>query len=927
MKSILIVTEQYTIGGLETHIRGELKYLLRHGDVIHFVVGEQFDRRLLPPGISSFTRVRFEAKSTVKGLLSSVDQIRKVIRQYDIDLVHVHPFSSIVPACLASALESVPYIITLHGPASLAVYNDIELFLLHSIIMPSAARVVVVSSEIERLVQPFVPQERLYLLPNGVDLEEIKQRGKAIEENKDWWLVVSRIDELKLKGIHDFISKAGICGLSSVAIVGDGPARGELESRLKSERGVPQVKFLGARTDIPELMHASRGVAGMGRVLLEGLASGKPVVLVGYDGVKGLVDRSLVERAAEANFSGRGLPVISDSTFCSQYRQWKFESLYGFLRDHYNEPDLWANFRDDIENLSIEPRDVMVAIYHQLAAHSDVLGGELIQESPGVFSILEDVVVSGQLFDERAVARISLLSQRKIVNETSRLSELVERQLVTLDNRIGALRKELDLKTTELDAIKNQLEQSRNENADIKMYQEALLRENKMMRRSFSWRVTWPFRGLGYFVKDPVNVSYAGMRAAYWALPSRLRRSLQGVRHRTIRWAHRLGVRSGQVAVSQAGDISWDKFSDIVLSNRAKFRGIYIIYSTIAWHSSLYQRPQHMAMAMSRLGYLVIYKTPRLGGDMVNGFRKIDEQLWITADDRVDRIQDAIRSIYSTDSVIEIDRIDSFPSGCLVYEYIDHIDPQISGDTENIRRLERLKTYALNGHADLVIASAQALYDEVAGLVQTEHVALVPNGVDTRHYRDPELRLRELPANLAMFSNKYPLIVGYFGALAPWLWYDMLRSLIAQRTDLGFVFIGPDYYEGASQLPDSENLLYLGSVDYSVLPAYARVFDVCLIPFSPGEVAQTTSPLKLFEYFALEKPVVVTSDMRECVQYEAVFHGKSTAEISAALDKAISVKDDSKYRTDLHQLADENDWDERARRYDCALRLIGSQAE
>ncbi|MDP1086539.1 hypothetical protein Q6245_29680, partial [Klebsiella pneumoniae] len=80
---------------------------------------------------------------------------------------------------------------------------------------------------------------------------------------------------------------------------------------------------------------------------------------------------------------------------------------------------------------------------------------------------------------------------------------------------------------------------------------------------------------------------------------------------------------------------------------------------------------------------------------------------------------------------------------------------------------------------------------------------------------------------------------------------DVIKELISQRTDVGFVFIGPDYYGGADCLPELENVLYMGSIDYKVLPAYARMFDVCFIPFKPGEIARTTSPLKLFEYFAL----------------------------------------------------------------------------
>src|SRR5690606_18717421 len=71
--------------------------------------------------------------------------------------------------------------------------------------------------------------------------------------------------------------------------------------------------------------------------------------------------------------------------------------------------------------------------------------------------------------------------------------------------------------------------------------------------------------------------------------------------------------------------------------------------------------------------------------------------------------------------------------------------------------------------------------------------------------------------------------------------------------------------------------------------------------------------LKLFEYFALEKPVVVTSEMLECITFKEVFFGDSTASLSQALDAAIRVQNDSLFKDRLAQLADENDWDERAK--------------
>ncbi len=74
-----------------------------------------------------------------------------------------------------------------------------------------------------------------------------------------------------------------------------------------------------------------------------------------------------------------------------------------------------------------------------------------------------------------------------------------------------------------------------------------------------------------------------------------------------------------------------------------------------------------------------------------------------------------------------------------------------------------------------------------------------------------------------------------------------------------------------------------------------------------------TSPLKLFEYFALEKPVIFTSDLLECVAIQEVFNGDSVEALSDALTRALAAKDDPEFKARLAGLADQNGLDECAR--------------
>lgn len=409
---------------------------------------------------------------------------------------------------------------------------------------------------------------------------------------------------------------------------------------------------------------------------------------------------------------------------------------------------------------------------------------------------------------------------------------------------------------------------------------------------------------------------YRFIKTAFWRLPPFLRSFLQGPRYILVRWFRGLSFDfPGQKNTRAIGtDLDWPEFREHVLDHRENYKGIFVQEIGYDWNVLLFQRPHHMSIALGRLGYLVIYRTDNWSGDKVNGFREVSENVWLTNRHEIDGIEGVVRSFYSTSHLNRPEAlVANGKRGILIYEYIDHIDPEISGDATNIKRLLKLKKFAFEGGVDYVVCSAKRLYDEAMEAVGKDKVLLIPNGVDTMHYRDPSHKKINLEESLTVFKKKHRYIIGYFGALAPWIWYDMIRELVSIRPDCGFVFIGPDYNGAVYQLPKAENLLYLGAVDYKILPAYGNQFDVCFIPFKPGEVARATSPLKLFEYFALEKPVVVTHDMLECLSFKEVFHGDSAHGLSSAIDRAIQVKDDPLYRSRLAQLADENDWSQRAK--------------
>lgn len=464
-------------------------------------------------------------------------------------------------------------------------------------------------------------------------------------------------------------------------------------------------------------------------------------------------------------------------------------------------------------------------------------------------------------------------------------------------------------------------ESQQQEIEELKEQINTISQEVEALRRSFSWKVTLPLRLISRLIRSPRQALLEIARHVWKSLPVSYRDKIKPFLLRLI---------GGVMAVIQRArgmtpDLTWEQFRSQVLSVRHSYRGVFIQEPVIDWNVPLHQRPQHIATALGKLGYLVIFKTPSF--DNIHGVRQVAENVWAT-NLPVDEIDDMVYSVYSTAYATADAILAEGPhkKGIFVYEYIDHISALISGDNVNVRKLIRLKKFAFK-NAAYIIASARQLEQEAINAVGRDKVLYIPNGVDVDHYRNPLHKTTGLPKSLLDFRERYPILVGYFGAIAPWLWYTMLDELVALCPDIGFVFIGPDYQGGVSHLPRTPNLLHLGPVNYGVLPAYGRLFDVCLIPFAPGDIARTTSPLKLFEYFALEKPVVVTSFMDECVAFPEVFSGDSAHAMAKAIDAAVKVKDDPGFRQRLRLLADQNSWDERVRAFEKVFPLVSPCVE
>ena len=350
---------------------------------------------------------------------------------------------------------------------------------------------------------------------------------------------------------------------------------------------------------------------------------------------------------------------------------------------------------------------------------------------------------------------------------------------------------------------------------------------------------------------------------------------------------------------------------ETILDTHKDRKGVVIYPPTHDW-GFMFQRPQQMMRAFARAGYLVFYMTNNERVDAVVGFHEVEERLYLTHVpwSVLTTIESPILYIGSPwhSRVPE-----HFSRPVVIYDHYDDLDVSSA-------RLEDHQK--LLSSAQVVVTTSERLYNRVRE--QRPDVVFAPNAVDYEFIA----RMRPAPTTPPPVDLEEILaaarpIIGYSGALAEWFDYQLLGDVARMRLELSFVLLGVDYdgtlhHSGILQIP---NVYWLGLKRYEELFNYVWRFDVAIIPFKVNEITLATSPIKLFEYMACEKPVV-TTPLPECEKVEEVLIASDAKTFSKKLDRALELALDPAFRSRLRRRAQMHTWDERVRRILSALEKL-----
>ncbi len=210
----------------------------------------------------------------------------------------------------------------------------------------------------------------------------------------------------------------------------------------------------------------------------------------------------------------------------------------------------------------------------------------------------------------------------------------------------------------------------------------------------------------------------------------------------------------------------------------------------------------------------------------------------------------------------------------------------------------------LLARADVVFAGGRKLYE--AKRQHNPNCHFYGCGVDVEHFGRALDAATLVPPEPKGFGKH---VLGYFGVVDERIDYDLLAKLAEACPDWSIAVIGPVLKVDERALPRRANLHWLGKRPYTDLPAYAKAFDVCLMPFARNEATEYINPTKALEYMATGRNIVSTAVSDVVHNFGSVVKIANTHdEFIELCRQAVAEPDKTAIKLGL-RMANENTWD------------------
>lgn len=308
--TLLQVYHTLSVGGVGNYLLNLCSQLLRRG---HRVLLAGPDGELMPQFEKAGVRC-FRMPIRDWCLFRPGRGLAEIIRQEAVEAVHAHDHAAGPAAWLAARRTGTPYLLTIHcrrpswqrlvmfygSPKVAAVSPSLRNHLIRQLGLAPG-----------RVVETVVGVDTSRFMPGTVSSALADEL--ALPRDAPVLLHVSRFSPGKSQVALALVQAGAflIEKFPHLVLLLAGSGSDERRIRAAAERNNkrcarPFIRFLGARSDVPELMRLASVVVGTGTVVLEAMACGRPAVAAGKCGFIGPVTAQSFADAREHHFGDHG---------------------------------------------------------------------------------------------------------------------------------------------------------------------------------------------------------------------------------------------------------------------------------------------------------------------------------------------------------------------------------------------------------------------------------------------------------------------------------------------------------------------------------------------------------------------------------------------------------------------------------------------
>lgn len=331
MNVLFVFGHQLTIGGHFKSGQALIRGLCARGHKVHVIITHG-DDRLAAEFKAVGASVYMLAPAFFRGRLSHIElslwafkKIMAVVWRQRVDVIHCQDSVFCRAAYLTAALQQKKLVFTQAGGEPIDLGT------------PAEVPLVVYSPELQEAYEAnprFVGGGGIYYVPQRIDTTiyypENRDRFRELATSEKPLIKIFmaiRIHPCKLAWLETLFSLAQGGGPFAVpcriefTVAGSGPLLEQMRLRAAqvAYSGIV-IRFMGPVTnpeEIRKLINQAHFVIGNGRGIMEAMACGCPVIVLGEQGEAELVTAENVDRIAHYNFSGRHLRHAEGMAFAS----------------------------------------------------------------------------------------------------------------------------------------------------------------------------------------------------------------------------------------------------------------------------------------------------------------------------------------------------------------------------------------------------------------------------------------------------------------------------------------------------------------------------------------------------------------------------------------------------------------------------------